>query len=199
MPKNFLHTSIIPLNIREISSLVNDKLNDKSDVFEKVTPSHIKVPSCARKCVPIVGIFTMLLGATFLGFSFVTIPVDHVGYYTPSITCGFECDIQLYNPGTYFALPWSKGSFNIVDVKNKNITVGIINGLYSNKTCVVEYKVQSPIQYVHALTLYSNSITRLEEELIRTLRSIVSTHPITNITKYEKYGLSFYETYYLNA
>jgi len=194
MAKTFIHTSIIPSNIREITSLVKDKTN----ILERNTPSHVRVPNCTKKCLPITVIFSLLLGTTFLGFSIMTVPDGHIGYYTPTIACGKECPIQLYEPGLYFNLPWSRGLFNVVDISNKNITIGFVDG-FNNKTCLIEYNVKKPKEYISALTLYSNSNSKLETELILKLKSIIHSQNITNSTTYDLYGLSFNKIYYVTT
>lgn len=165
MTKHYLPSPVLPFNIQEASSLVDG-------VAERVTPSHVKLPPCVKKFFPIIGIFTALFGTAFLGFSFVTVSDMHVGYYTPTKTCG-DCDVQIYYAGSYLSLPWSKGTFNIIDISDRNITVGIVEG---NGTYVAQYTVRNVKEYIRNIILYSNSVERLETEIVINLKKFISEY-----------------------
>jgi hypothetical protein len=187
--KHFLPTPVLSFDIEETKDRILPSI-------ERSAPSHARLPRCVKKFLPILGIFTMLFGSAFLGASFTTVNDGQVGYYTPSAECGVGCNAQLFSPGVYFALPWSKGTFNIADVMDRNITVGTIPGLELNGTCMALQHVKNVTEYIASLILFSNSETRLLSEIIPQLKNIISLRPFANLT-YGTRGLTFSNPYFV--
>lgn len=141
-----------------------------------------------KKCLPVFSLISLLVGTAFLGFSFVVVHDGYIGYYIPSAECGPACEVQIYDPGMHMSLPWSKGTFNILDVRDRNITIGPV----LNTTCIAEFEVSDKSAYIRAVMLYSNSAGNLDRAIITDVRSLPE-----NSTSYAKYGLELARLYYV--
>ena len=176
---NFLPSPVLSFDIEGLK-----------DSAERIAPSHAKLPRSMKKCVPIFAFFTMLFGSALLGFSVVIVKEGHVGFYTPSSTCGPTCNVQIYEPGTYFNLPWSKGIFKIIDVGPRSLTVGQINGKEANGTCIAHYTVSSVQEYIRAINLFDSSEDMLKSELVSDLKQLITTD-MSDHFSYKMFGLTF--------
>lgn len=180
--KHYLPSPVLSFDIEELKDHI-------IPTIERNTPSHVKIPRCARRFLPIFSIFALLFGSAFLGFSFIIVNEGNIGYYSSSK------DVQIFEPGTYFALPWSKGTFNIVDVTDRNITIGTIPGLESNGTCLALQHVKNVTEYVTSLVLFSDT-TRLLTEVVALLKKELKVSSFANFT-YTIYGLSFTNPFFV--
>lgn len=189
--KHYLPSPVLSFDIEEIRDKIMPTIERHT---ERHAPSHVKLPRYLRRCLPIFSIFAMLFGTAFLGFSFVIVNEGNVGYYSPSKECR-DCPVKLLDPGTYFSLPWSKGTFSIADITDKNLTVGTIPGFEPNGTCVTLQQVKNVTEYVTSIVLFSE--TRLTSEVIALLKTALSTTlGFANFT-YSAYGLSFTKPHFV--
>lgn len=184
--KHFLPTPVLSFDIEEMKDRI-------IPTIERRAPSHARLPRCLRKFFPIIGIFTMMFGSAFLGFSVSIVDEGKIGYYSPSC---IGCDAQIYSPGVYFALPWSKGSFNTINIADRNLTIGTISGMESNGTCIALQHIRNVTEYVSSLILFSNSETRLTSELITVLKKVLSITSFENFT-YNAHGTTFTNPYFI--
>lgn len=120
------------------------------------TPKVVKVPgklnNCVKKTFPIIGIFSLLFGSAFLGFSFVTVHEGQVGYYAKKDCFTNEtisCTVKSFPPGLYFEMPWKKGHLKIANISPSTITFGIDNKIYK-----VDYEISDIKSYLNALVSF---------------------------------------------
>lgn len=179
MPKHFLPKA------------VSFDMETAKNMTERHTPSRFNIRSL-RNCLPIFTILMFIGGGTFLGFSLTVVPESHVGYYIPSRGCGSECDIEIYETGTYMNIPWHGGTFSIVDVSGRNLTIGsYVND--RTKTVLCEYTVKDIKAYVTSISKFDNSVSRFETDVAREVGTRIED--ISNNTVYSTRGLDFTAVY----
>lgn len=188
-------------------STLSIPLNGLKDHLIENGPHVIKLPSkvkpCVKRVVPILGIFSLLFGSAFLGFSVATVEEGHVGYYSSCAQMnGSHCAIKSYPPGIYFEMPWRKGEFKTANVSPRNLTLGKIHGTtrdigFTTAPCIAEYKVVDLNAYLNALIAFKSDqaldvalIDEVKRHVSEFLRRQDQQPPAFNIT-YVTYGLSF--------
>jgi len=158
-------------------------------------PSHVKIPPTLRKFLPLFTVMTFIFGSAFLGLSFSIVPADHIGYYIPISSCT-GCEVPTYEPGAYMTLPWNKGTFKVIGISDRNITVGKVYA--HNTTYVAECAVKSVNEYIKSLAMFDNSIDRLDMEIGLEVRNqMVREEYIDSTNPYYTYGLAVNNIYYL--
>lgn len=142
---------------------------------------------CISTCIPMVGLFTLLFGTTFLGFSILTVNDNEIGYYDN------QYDIT-YTKGLYFQLPWNKGSFHVVNVDPKTVTywnqVGTTSDrmYYEIKSTKVIFNITNHKTYVNKLKEYGgeqNMLKEISEYIASEIKLTYETTPsnkLVNIT-----------------
>lgn len=159
-------------------------LETAKDTTERHTPSKVRV----KKCLPFFTILFMLGGGTLFGLSVSRIPENYVGYYVPTAQCGKDCDMELYTEGVYFDVPWHGGTFVMVDISSKNLTLGSVDGK-RNETKLALYNVISPEEYATHVHLYSDSVSKLQDTIISYVKNAIDS--INENSTYTIYGLEF--------
>lgn len=180
---NYLPTPVLSFNIADVGESLVEKGMESAERF---APSHFKVSQFMKKCLPMFALLTFMGGSAFLGVSILVVPDQCIGYYTPSKSCQ-DCTIQLYVTGTYLSFPWSKGMFKIVNVANKNLTIGIVDGFKG--TCIVECNVFNVSDYVHSFHKFGeNSVEKIDDLLIGFARTVFK-NMTTMGTTHRRYGV----------
>jgi hypothetical protein len=159
-------------------------------------PKVVRVPGklnvCVKKTFPIIGIFSLLFGSAFLGFSFVTVHEGQIGYYAKkdcSVNETTSCTIKSFQPGLYFEMPWKKGHLKIANVSPSSITFGIDNKIYK-----VDYEISDIKLYLKALVSFkteSDLEAAVKDEIIKFITPIKLNITSTYNISIEIYGMSF--------
>lgn len=150
-------------------------------------PSRTRMNSTCIRCLPIFTMLMLLGGGTLFGLSISKVPENHVGYYMPTEMCIGNCKLELYEQGVYFDIPWHHGSFHLVDISSRNITLGNDEG--NNKTRFAHYDVVDPAMYVKYVSLYNHSPSKLENIIIQDVMK--NTDMINDNSTYTTKGLEF--------
>lgn len=97
----------------------------------RMAPTMVRTKSWVYRMFSVFGICTILFGGTIFGLSFHMIGENQVGYYDQLN--------EIYYPGIYFKLPWTKEELHILDVGVERLTISEIKGKSMNDT---EYLIQ---------------------------------------------------------
>lgn len=182
--KHYLPAQVLSFNVAEVGESL---VENGTAIAERMAPSHVKVPPFMKRCLPLCALLTLMCGSAVFGFSFLVVPDQSIGYYTPSKSC-HDCTLQLYVPGTYLSLPWSRGTFKVVDVSDRNLTVGVVDEFRG--TCVVECKVTNTTDYVYNFHRFGeDSAQKFDDLLIGFARSVFKN--LTMGSSYRRYGVQF--------
>jgi len=162
-----------------------------------------KAHTCIKRVFPVLGLFSLLFGSAFLGFSIVTVEEGHVGYYSTlardctSVNGTQHCVVKSYPAGIYFEMPWKKGDFKTADVSPRSLPLGKIHygdGKITTYPCIADYKVVDLNIYLHALIAFKSeqalSIALVDEVKRYISESLRDQQYPFNIT-YTTYGLLF--------
>jgi hypothetical protein len=192
MPKT---NSFLPRSQSSYSTPIplQDMADKLLDQIERQVPANVRIHPklnaiCLKRLLPICGILTIMFGSTVMGFSFVSVGHDQVGYYDNT-----QCtnDEGFVKPGMYFEMPWSSTKMKIIDVGDRNYTIGTIN----KKICVVEATVSELCEYIESQKIFKQYIL-FEMAITKELASRIKQK--TNVTMgFSQYGLTFNSIHYV--
>lgn len=145
-----------------------------------------------QKCCPLLGIFIIFMGSAFLGFSFVIVPSEHVGYY-PCTSCN---EVKTCTAGLYLELPWKKGEMKITNISPRNLTLGNVSYTRNNtelNTGLIEITFM-----IYDLNLYLRTLSAFKiDTLFQTaliadvIKNVVAQFTTNVFAPFNLYGIKF--------